>query len=467
MSLSFMKLSPKLCLSMMALMWMAFVLGACASRGEIDWVFAPADGPVLTPIPENGSAAPLPTPNATAIHPPGQTMILAHFMTWFKTRDYSGQWQHWQWDPNGNGQIDPGDSLPDQVDDNGRHQIAAVAYPLIGPYDSADPAVIEYQIASAWAAGIDGFVVDWYGPQDGEGIDRAFARTLDTVDQWRQSYGLAFFVGLNYEGKILMGVDPADREAALTAHLTKILGDYARRPAYLTYRGLPVIFYFEAWQNGKPGLLTPKQLAHVRQPLPPHYLLYMGAEAEFFDVTNGFFSWVSGANADPLDWGQDYANWVFPEMDSHTRTRTSDLTVGSVWSGFDDSPVDGWGDTPRFIDPQNGAVYEKTWDLALNAKAQAGADQPAWVQIVTWNDWNEGTQIEPTLADGTALLAATQDKARAYTGRDMPPAALEIPPRILALRRATPGPETEALIRQVYAHFFAGEFAAALSLLEK
>ena len=31
---------------------------------------------------------------------------------------------------------------------------------------------------------------------------------------------------------------------------------------------------------------------------------------------------------------------------------------------------------------------------------------PANDQIVTWNDWNEGTQIEPTLAGGTDLLAA-------------------------------------------------------------
>ncbi len=89
------------------------------------------------------------------------------------------------------------------------------------------------------------------------------------------------------------------------------------------------------------------------------------------------------------------------------------------------------------------------------------------MQIITWNDWNEGTQIEPSLAGGTKLLAATQDKARAYTGRDMPESALEIPARILALRRENPGPATEALIQQVYVHFFAQEFDAALNLLNE
>ena len=61
----------------------------------------------------------------------------------------------------------------------------------------------------------------------------------------------------------------------------------ATQPAYLTFRGLPVIFYFQAWQDGKPGLLSPQQLAQVRRNLPPHYLLYMGAEIEFLDVVDG------------------------------------------------------------------------------------------------------------------------------------------------------------------------------------
>ncbi|MBP7960574.1 MAG: hypothetical protein KBG20_03625 [Caldilineaceae bacterium] len=470
------RLSHKVCL-LLGLALLA--LGACVGGEGADWVYAQTiDGisvpetpgvsspPVQPSIPMSTPAPPI-SQTVSTVAPPGQALILAHYMTWFKTRAFSGRWEHWQWDPNGNGQFDLGDSLPDQVAEDGLRQIAAVDYPLIGPYDSSDPAVIEYQIASAWAAGIDGFVIDWYGPQDDGGIDHAFEQTLDAVDQWQRTHGLSFFVGLAYEEKILLGVDAADRQTQLTAHLTQVLTSYATQPAYLTFRGLPVIFYFQAWQDGKPGLLSPQQLAQVRRNLPPHYLLYMGAEIEFLDVVDGFFSWISGANDNPLDWGEDYANWVYPEMDLRTRLHALDLTVGSVWPAFDDSRVGGWGNTPRSIDGQGGAVYDQTWDLALKAQAQEAPGQPTWVQIVTWNDWNEGTQIEPTLAGGTDLLAATQDKARAYTGRDMPPSALEIPARILALRREAPGPQTEALIRQVYARFFAQDFEAALSLLNE
>jgi hypothetical protein len=44
------------------------------------------------------------------------------------------------------------------------------------PYDSRDPAVIARQIASAREAGVDAFVIDWYGPACGASNDaeRAF-----------------------------------------------------------------------------------------------------------------------------------------------------------------------------------------------------------------------------------------------------------------------------------------------------
>lgn len=466
-------------------------LAACNGLDEIqstqDWVFTDLGEPVPSPSRSHTPAPPqsLPSPVPSAqpetsislsteavtsqppeVLPPGQSLILAHYMAWFRTRAFSGYWQHWQWDPDGDGQYDPGDSLPDLLTDEGLRQIAAVDYPAIGPYDSDNPAVIEYQIASAWAAGIDGFVVDWYGPEDGSNIDPVFAQILAMVSRWQQIYGLGFFVGINYEEKILEPLPAADRAGALFNHLTYVLTEYAHSPAFLTYQGIPVIFYFQAWPDGQAGLLSPAELAQVRRELPPHYLLYMGAETEFLDVADGFFSWVSGANADPLDWGADYANWVYPEMDARTDRHDLALTVGSVWAGFDDSRVWGWGETPRFIDDQNGTVYDQTWDLALAAQAQRGAEHPAWVQIVSWNDWNEGTQIEPSLAGGTDLLAATQDKARHYTGRDMPLAALDLPARILALRRAQPGPETEALVNDVYALLFAGDALGAAALLE-
>ena len=49
----------------------------------------------------------------------------------------------------------------DFMDAEGRHDIAAVAYPQAGMQSNLDPDYIEYQILSAKAAGIDGFFIEW------------------------------------------------------------------------------------------------------------------------------------------------------------------------------------------------------------------------------------------------------------------------------------------------------------------
>jgi len=42
----------------------------------------------------------------------------------------------------------------------------------------------------------------------------------------------------------------------------------------------------------------------------------------------------------------------------------------------------------RVASELGGAFYATTWASALRSDCD-------WVQIATWNDWNEGTQIEP------------------------------------------------------------------------
>lgn len=44
---------------------------------------------------------------------------------------------------------------------------SSAAYPLAGLYDSADPAVAEWHVKLAQAAGIDAFLVHWWGVHKG------------------------------------------------------------------------------------------------------------------------------------------------------------------------------------------------------------------------------------------------------------------------------------------------------------
>lgn len=462
---------------------LAFLLFALALAGCVpgkNWVYmesersSTADLPTPAPVVDWLQTAPTPTaaPSqqiSTKPAPTLEALVLAHYMVWFRTPAYSGYWYHWDWDPNGNGGSDHLDHIPDRLDENGRYDLATAHYPLIGPYDSLDPALVEYQLASAWAAGIRGFVVDWYGPNDVEGLDRAAFQVLQKIEDWQAHYGFQFYLALTYEEQILNRIPQAQQEETAVAHLRHVLESYARSPAYLTYQNTPVIFMFQAWTDGQPGLLTPEQLQRVQASLPEFHLLYMGAEQAYLPVTDGFYSWVGGTNSDPADWGEDYANWLFPEQDFQTAQHGLDLTVGSVWAGFDDSGVNAWDvnglGIPRFVERQDGLVYQQTWSLALQDKQTRQRAGPAWVQIVTWNDWNEGSEIEPSLEDGRFYLEQTQLHAAEYTGTTLPPLALVIPELVYLARQQTPGPETEAVIADVYELFFSYQFEAAYTRL--
>ena len=361
--------------------------------------------------------------------------------------------------------------LPDRTLANGKQDLATANQPLIGPYDSLDPDVVEYQLASAWAAGINGFVVDWYGPNDEEGIDRAVHLLFQTIESWQNSYDISFALSLMYEEKILERIPVHLQEETAVSHFQYIFENYSSQTSYLTYEQEPVVFIFPTWAENIPGLLKPTQIERLKGMLPDFHLLYQGAEEPYLDVTDGFYTWVGGTNENPDDWGEDYANWLYPEQDTQFEKHNLDLTVGSVWAGFDDSGVHSWvtsGEAnERFVDRHDGQVYADTWRLAIQDREEHKRMGPSWVQIVTWNDWNEGSEIEPCAENGRFYLEQTQLFTAEYSETPpFPPEALQIPELIYQLRKSQPGSDTESLVAQVYDLFFRKKFAEALALLE-
>ena len=82
--------------------------------------------------------------------------------------------------------------------------------------------------------------------------------------------------------------------------------------------------------------------------------------------------------------------------------RANPVAMSAVWPGFDDSRVPfSWNHgNPRLI-PRNvaaGNTLEATFDLVLQHH-RAGSNETmldrSYLQVVTFNDWPEGTAIEP------------------------------------------------------------------------
>lgn len=72
--------------------------------------------------------------------------------------------------------------------------------------------------------------------------------------------------------------------------------------------------------------------------------------------------------------------------------------------GYDDTKIRKPG---LSIDRHNGDLYRTLWKAAIDAA-------PDWVLITSWNEWHEGSEIEPSVEDGQQYLKLTSEFAQAF-----------------------------------------------------
>jgi hypothetical protein len=262
--------------------------------------------------------------------------------------------------------------------------------PACRAYDSRDAAVIESQVESAQAMGIDGFVVDWYGPSApglANDTERAFqdAATQTLFDVAEDS---GFCVAILYDEGALRdsGLPTTDYMQQAASDLSYADVTYLSSSAYLPLAGNPALFVFPYgevddvldWSVLR-GALSSHEVTLLDQDPKPE-------DPGHDDWFDGFFAWVqpgaSGWDVYGREWGRDYLRWFYSTMDSPAYAGKA--TVGGVWPGFDDLLAP-WGQD-RFMaraeDP-----WTETWALATEYEAEV-------VLIATWNDFEEGTDIE-------------------------------------------------------------------------
>jgi len=267
-------------------------------------------------------------------------------------------------------------------------------------YNSKDPVIITKQIQKAKLMGITGFVVDWYGPKAGTLSNDNDRDLIDkaTEELIKQAEMQGFKVALLYdEGAVFKdnsGLTESQYMTQLQADLS-YAKKYFSSPAYLNINGYPAVFVFPydevdshiGWNTVRNDLGATITLMN-KNPKPETF----STHDTFFD---GFYAWVQPDDWKSWDvygknWGEKYLEWFYSTMEISDPDPTkpnykNKIKVGGVWPGFDDS-IAFWG-KHRFISRQNGLVYQKTMALAQQNNAP-------FILIGTWNDFEEGTDIE-------------------------------------------------------------------------
>jgi len=342
-------------------------------------------------------------------------MVLAHYMPWFRmepTERGGIKWEHWNWFGKGP-KHDPDDIL-----DNGRRDIASVYYPLIGPYHGKDRAVLEYHMLTAKAAGIDGFVADWYGP-DGYS-DEVFNEMVTAAERYDMKVAICLEEKTFYPEYSGAGTRD-DLLNALEKQARYTLQKYGNAESYLRWNGDPVFFMFNFWGTGPlgPNNLSPDEFSNVLDRLDERPIIARGgADTTYFNVLRGSYIW----SAD----GKDRAEY-YEQITKAAENGEIEYWVGGACPGFDDRGVWGWGGGPRLVDRRGTDEYRENWDEILHYN-------PPAVQLITWNDFEEGTIIEPTKEFGFEFIDLTEKYVNRYTGRKVNLADNQWPYRIYNLR---------------------------------
>jgi hypothetical protein len=260
--------------------------------------------------------------------------VAAFYYPWYGTSAKDGSYLHWAQD----GHAPPND-------------IASAYYPAIGLYSSSDRLVIGAQMGEIQTAGIDEIAVSWWGRGSVEDA------RMPAIVAAARADGVAVAAHLEpYPDRTVASV--VDDVAYLEA-------TYGIRTFYV-YRplDLPVADWAAARTalHSLPGVTVYAQTALVG-----------AAAAGGFDGVYTYDIVTYGGNTFSRICGEAHAVHL--------------LCAPSVGPGYDARR--GSGD-PVVKPRRNGRTYDSMWQAAIAAHADR-------VTITSFNEWHEGTQIEPAV----------------------------------------------------------------------
>jgi hypothetical protein len=250
-------------------------------------------------------------------------------------------------------------------------------------YNSDDVNVIQRHVLQAESAGIDGFVMSWYG--SGDRTDANLGNLLDIAQKSN------FRATIHFETPTFWGVDD------VIAQLKAFYATRANHPAMVRHQGKPVIFFWRA------STFDNATWNFIRAQVDPERDVVWIADGDQFSILSGD-AW-DGISPYAIAWSANPAGQL-PSWAAKARAvAPQKLWIPPVSPGCNDSSA---GATTCAQDRVGGRYYQATWSGAM-------ASNPQWAVIVsTFNEWMESTQIEPSVQYGDQYLQMTRENADQY-----------------------------------------------------
>jgi hypothetical protein len=252
-------------------------------------------------------------------------------------------------------------------------------------YSSTDPGEIKNQINDMVSRGLDGVIIDWYGPNNS--IDQA---TKLVMAEAENHPGFTFAIMIDAGAMGPNSCWGCSSQQVLINLLQYLEHTYFSSPAYMTRYGQPVVTNFNIdyaysinW-NAVSGALS-----------TPPIFLFQDNDGFSHSMSDGSFSWVMPTVG---NYGMSYLSEFYQAGMSFP----SELTIGAAYKGFNDS-LASWG-SGRNMGQQCGQTWLETFS-EINSLYNAGK-QISDLQLVTWNDYEEATELESGIDNCLSVTAS-------------------------------------------------------------
>jgi hypothetical protein len=267
-------------------------------------------------------------------------------------------------------------------------------------YDSARSDQVYRQVSDMASRGIDGVIVYWTGPPQSASSAHTNDVVLKVMKEAERHPGFQFAVQEDKQALQECAKRVCDLSANLAADLQYAARTFFGSPAYMTMNGRPLLFFF-----GLEEYESRIEWNRVRASVPGNPLFIFRNSVGFdYPQSDGAFAWNAIDRQNPNDLGINYLRHFYQSAGRHS----SAISIGSVYAGFNDQ-LASWGKN-KVINSNCGDTWLRTFEEARRNAAQFAA-----LQIVTWNDYEEGSQIEPGIDNCLSVQASVSTDSLLWT----------------------------------------------------
>ena len=252
-------------------------------------------------------------------------------------------------------------------------------------YNSQDPAQIHRQITDMISRGIDGVIIDWYGFRD------TFSNktTLAVMAEAEQHPGFTFAIMVDKGAIKLSSCRGCTPQQALIEQVQYVEQTFVPSPAYMRINGRPVITNFDIDLH----YTIDWNAVNAATSTHPDFL-FQHSGGFTHSVSGGSYSWVI---VNVTDFGMSYLTKFYKTGLTHPQKET----IGAAYKGFNDT-LASWGQN-RIVTQRCGHTWLQTFK-EINSFYDS-TNQLDSLQLVTWNDYEEGTEIETGIDNCFAMSA--------------------------------------------------------------